>query len=205
MNEALAQQYDSLYASDGYAVGANGPLRVVRLVPELLSNAEVLDIGGGEGRNALYLAEQGCNVTVVDISKVGLEKLRQHAQVSGVAVQTEVHDIRERDWNVPYDVILMTFVLHHLTNEDALRVIQQAQAGTKADGIHIIVTFEDRGELFERNKHTKRFYPNEASLRELYREWEIICIESKEVTTMARHKNGNNLKNQLLVFVARQR
>jgi 2-polyprenyl-3-methyl-5-hydroxy-6-metoxy-1,4-benzoquinol methylase len=204
MNEALAQQYDSLYASDGYVFGADGPLAVVRMVPELLPSARVLDIGGGEGRNALYLAEQGCAVTAVDISKVGLEKLQKNAQVAGLSVQTEVSDIRGWDWNVDYDVILMTFVLHHLASEDAMQVIKKAQQGIRAQGLHIIATFGDNGELFERNKHTNRFYPNESMLRELYQDWNVISVLSKEVTTMARDKNGNNLKNQLLTLVARQ-
>jgi tellurite methyltransferase len=45
------------------------------LIHRLPPHAKVLDLGCGEGRNALFLAEHGCEVTAVDISVSGIQKL----------------------------------------------------------------------------------------------------------------------------------
>jgi SAM-dependent methyltransferase len=52
-----------------------------------------LDVGAGEGRNSLWLAARGWDVTAVDISAVALERLRGAAADQGLAVHTEVRDV----------------------------------------------------------------------------------------------------------------
>lgn len=58
---------------------------------------EVLELGAGHGRDALYFARQGFSVLATDFSPVGLEQLSEAAVAHGVAVRvaTEVHDVRE--------------------------------------------------------------------------------------------------------------
>ncbi|MFJ9943244.1 class I SAM-dependent methyltransferase [Streptomyces erythrochromogenes] len=58
---------------------------------------EVLELGAGHGRDALYFARQGFSVLATDFSSVGLEQLSEAAAAHGVAVRvaTEVHDVRE--------------------------------------------------------------------------------------------------------------
>ena len=62
--------------SDMNASAFGGPSQEVRDVALcLLTGSSVLDLGSGEGRNALFLAERGSDVTAVDISEVGVRKL----------------------------------------------------------------------------------------------------------------------------------
>ncbi|MFD7324824.1 class I SAM-dependent methyltransferase [Streptomyces sp. NPDC059875] len=58
---------------------------------------EVLELGAGHGRDALYFAREGFSVLAIDFSPVGLEQLREAAAVQEVAerVTTAVHDVRE--------------------------------------------------------------------------------------------------------------
>ncbi|MFF0041546.1 class I SAM-dependent methyltransferase [Streptomyces mirabilis] len=58
---------------------------------------EVLELGAGHGRDALYFAREGFAVLATDFSPVGLEQLREAAVAQGVAgrVTTAVHDVRE--------------------------------------------------------------------------------------------------------------
>ncbi|WP_406375550.1 class I SAM-dependent methyltransferase [Streptomyces sp. NBC_00647] len=58
---------------------------------------EVLELGAGHGRDALFLAREGFTVQGTDFSPVGLEQLRDAARSEGVAerVTTVVHDVRE--------------------------------------------------------------------------------------------------------------
>ncbi|MET9959832.1 class I SAM-dependent methyltransferase [Streptomyces sp. NPDC006326] len=58
---------------------------------------QVLELGAGHGRDALYFAREGFTVLAADFSAVGLEQLRGAALAQGVAerVTTVVHDVRE--------------------------------------------------------------------------------------------------------------
>ncbi|MFD4371049.1 class I SAM-dependent methyltransferase [Streptomyces sp. NPDC058486] len=58
---------------------------------------DVLELGAGHGRDALYFAREGFTVQATDFSPVGLEQLRRAARDQGVAerVTTTVHDVRE--------------------------------------------------------------------------------------------------------------
>lgn len=60
-----------------------------------LTPGTALDVACGEGRNAIYLAEQGWTVTAVDFSDVGIDKGAQIAAKRGVAVNWMVGDIME--------------------------------------------------------------------------------------------------------------
>ncbi|WP_370221931.1 class I SAM-dependent methyltransferase [Kitasatospora sp. MAP12-22] len=58
---------------------------------------EVLELGAGHGRDALYFAREGFTVWATDFSAIGLEQLDQAARAQGVdgRVSTAVHDVRE--------------------------------------------------------------------------------------------------------------
>ncbi|MGW0390576.1 class I SAM-dependent methyltransferase [Streptomyces sp. NPDC003042] len=59
--------------------------------------ADVLELGAGHGRDALYLAREGFTVRATDFSPLGLEQLTDAAREQGLAgrVTTAVHDVRE--------------------------------------------------------------------------------------------------------------
>lgn len=58
---------------------------------------DVLELGAGHGRDALYFARQGFTIQATDFSPIGLQQLQHAAQSQGVAerVTTVVHDVRE--------------------------------------------------------------------------------------------------------------
>ncbi|WP_328369606.1 class I SAM-dependent methyltransferase [Streptomyces sp. NBC_00457] len=56
---------------------------------------EVLELGAGHGRDALYFAREGFAVHATDFSAEGLEQLSARAAGSGLSVTTTVHDVRE--------------------------------------------------------------------------------------------------------------
>ncbi|WP_210571389.1 class I SAM-dependent methyltransferase [Streptomyces sp. GESEQ-4] len=56
---------------------------------------EVLELGAGHGRDALYFAREGFAVHATDFSAEGLEQLSARAAGSGLSVSTTVHDVRE--------------------------------------------------------------------------------------------------------------
>ena len=64
-----------------------------------------LELGCGTGTNAIYLAEQGFQVTAVDISAVAIDRARQHAQTALVRVDFFVADVATLSAGGPFDFI----------------------------------------------------------------------------------------------------
>ena len=55
----------------------------------------LLELGGGQGRDTLYFARLGCDVTTVDYSQVGADAIRGQAEEAGLAVRAVLHDLRQ--------------------------------------------------------------------------------------------------------------
>ena len=72
----------------------------------LLKKGKALVLAMGEGRNAVYLAENGFDVTGVDISAVGIEKCERLAEERGVVVNSVVANLTDYDMGrEQYDLI----------------------------------------------------------------------------------------------------
>lgn len=71
-----------------------------------------LDLGCGQGRDALMLAKNGYQVTGVDASKVGIEQMVAQAQANKLSVNGIVADIYEYEPDDTYDAIVLDSILH---------------------------------------------------------------------------------------------
>ena len=69
--------YDRLYTGRETTFGGGRPEKLVENILQYRSAGSVLEVGAGEGRNALFLAAHGFQVQAIDTSSVGLEKLRK--------------------------------------------------------------------------------------------------------------------------------
>lgn len=69
-----------------------------------------LDLGAGEGRNAVWLAQQGWEVTAVDFSAVGLAKARDMAREAEVELATVVDDVEAYEPTGPVDLVLLSYL-----------------------------------------------------------------------------------------------
>ena len=171
---SLDNHYNKIYSENEKTFGGGKPEKVVSDITKYKTSGLVLELGAGEGRNSLFLAEQGFEVTAQDISQVGVEKLNKAAQEKGLNIQAEVKDIRTLDTDQHYDVFVCTYVLHHLSREDAISLIKQMQEHTNEDGLNTITTFTENGDFYRNNPDTDNFYPKEGELRELYAGWDVL-------------------------------
>lgn len=95
--------WDERYSGKDYAYGT-APNDFLREMVSALPSGRVLCLADGEGRNGVFLAEQGFAVTSVDQSASGMRKARELAASRGVAIETVVADLSEWDmgegrWN----------------------------------------------------------------------------------------------------------
>lgn len=156
--------YGALDAPDPFGLPGE---ELAAVVPALPPEATVLDLGCGEGRNALFLAEQGCRVTAVDISEAGIRKLQHRASKQGLIIRAEVEDLEGYAITGFYDLIVAHGVLHLLRPASRNVLLERMQAHTRPGGFNVAVAFTDalpppqdlapftvglfrEGELFER-------------------------------------------------------
>ena len=134
----------------------------------------ILDVGCGEGRNAIFLAEQGHIAEGFDLSAAGVAKSQAIAQAKGVDVRFWQQDIADFVFEKTYDVILSHGVLHlpHKDVRDAF--IQRAQENTLAGGLHFIGIFTNRVPAAPDLAAFTHSLFDVGELPAKYRGWEIL-------------------------------
>jgi 2-polyprenyl-3-methyl-5-hydroxy-6-metoxy-1,4-benzoquinol methylase len=89
--------------------------REIERIRNLAPGKRALDIACGEGRNSCFLAQQGFQVTALDISDVGLDKAVQRAESEGLHVDFQRVDLDEYSFTEQYDLIInFNFLLRDL-------------------------------------------------------------------------------------------
>lgn len=104
------------------------------------SGGRILCLAEGEGRNSVYLAQQGYRVTGVDASSVGLHKAGQWAQEQNVTINFVHSDLSEYDLgHEQWDGIVSIFC--HLPPVLRQEIHQKVVAGLKKSGILLLEAY----------------------------------------------------------------
>ncbi len=104
------QKWDERYAAKDLVWSAGPNERFAQQVKNL-SPGTALDVACGEGRNALWLAERGWDVTGIDFSSVAIDKARQIAEHRGVEVTWRAEDIAADPIpTAAFDLVLVAYV-----------------------------------------------------------------------------------------------
>jgi SAM-dependent methyltransferase len=98
---------------------------------------KALDIGMGEGRNALFLAAQGWEVTGFDISDVGVKLAREEARKRGLKLEALVEDVDRFDYGKQRWDLVVGMYMHGLITRNANKIIDALKPG----GIIVIEGF----------------------------------------------------------------
>lgn len=175
--------YDPLYAQPEYYWGKKPSsscdrlLAFVRPIPG--APPRLLDLGCGEGRNAVYLAQQGFAVVGLDLSLPGLEKTRRYAAEAGVTIETIGADIVTYELTEPYDVIFSTGTLHYLPPEVRVQRFANYKAYTSPEGVHAISVFVHKPFIARAPDGDAAAFPyRSGELFGYYWDWEILyCTE----------------------------
>ena len=136
-------EYDKRYDVEGYYWGLSPNYlcyEIMRLKPPT-KPYKVLDIGCGEGKDAVFLARNGYNVTAFDISEQGLSKAREFADHCGVKIDFFKADIRDFRLEADFDIIFSSGVFHYIPQEQRKNVIDSLKIHTATNGINVINVF----------------------------------------------------------------
>jgi SAM-dependent methyltransferase len=132
--EADKERWNKKYETENYLFGRD-PIPFLKDHVDLLPKGAALDLAMGEGRNGVFLATKGFQVTGVDISEAGFKKARDLASEKGVKLTTVVADLEQ--YTIPpnsYDVIICTYFLQR-------DLFPKITAALKPGGVALIETY----------------------------------------------------------------
>ena len=162
------KRWDTRFGKTGFALGKD-PNPFLKKHIRLLPKGKALDIAAGEGRNAVFLAQQGFDVDAVDISEEGLKKAQKLAREKGVKINTSLIDLDQYPiGKEQYDLIANFYYLKR-------RLIPRIKKGLKKGGKVIFETYllEHRTLGTGGPKQAKYFLkPNE--LLRLFKDFRIL-------------------------------
>lgn len=115
--------------------------KILELLPPTENPLKVLDIGCGEGGNAVFLARNGYQVTAFDLSKTGVQKTKENAEKNEVNIDVFQADINEYFPIDNYDIIFSSGTIQYLLPEKRRPFIEECKAKTNKRGINVLHTF----------------------------------------------------------------
>ena len=140
--------YDEYYQTENL-FGEPYP-ELIDFFTKKVKNSKVLDLGCGQGRDAIALAELGFDVTGIDYSQVGIDQMNEIAKAKKIALKGLVADIFLFDDFGDYDVVLLNSMFHFAKNDKAKEIafIKNIIAKIKQGSI-IIFCIQDTGKKIE--------------------------------------------------------
>jgi SAM-dependent methyltransferase len=149
-----------------------------------LQPGRALDLGCGEGGDAIWLAQRGWTVTAVDVSSVALSRAAAHAEAAGVAgrIDWQQHELGKGFPDGSYDLVSAQFLhsLADLPREEILR----AAADAVAPGGTLLIEGHLGFPSWHHEPHPEVHFPKPAEVIEDLRlgegEWEILVSREHE-------------------------
>ena len=136
-------QYEDKYSTAQYYWGISPNklcYEIMKLRPPV-QPLRVLDIGCGEGRDAVFLARNGYAVTGFDLATAGIEKARELAQVNRVDAEFFRADVNDYQPQTDYDIVFSSGVLHYIAREKRKALFDSLKEHTAPSGIHVLNVF----------------------------------------------------------------
>ncbi|GAB2571495.1 hypothetical protein Aab01nite_04460 [Paractinoplanes abujensis] len=194
------QAWDARYAGSDRIWSGRPNVVLVREVSDLPAG-RALDLGCGEGGDAIWLAERGWQVTAVDISGVALQRAREHAAERGVpTIDFQRRDLTAEFPDGRYDLVSAQF-LHHWGAFDREGILRRAAAAVAPGGVLLIEGHMDTGPVHRPEHDDMPPLPGPDEVVKslaLGDEWEVLLAEEHPrehvIDGVAHHRTDNTVK-----------
>ena len=180
-NDDTRAEYDQKYRGSEYywtLRPSSSCFEVLRRMPPE-TPMKLLDIGCGEGRNAVFFARNGYRVSAFDLSEQGVSKTQQLAASAGVVI-----DVFQADLNVlrladDFDVIFSTGVLHSSDPSVRDELMADYQRHTRVGELHVLSVFVSKPFIPPAPDRDPNAHPwHSGELLRYYADWQIEwCTE----------------------------
>ena len=187
MTAKECEKWNKRYATEDWFFGRKPNQFLVEQIQQLCPSpdARILSLGEGEGRDALWLARQGFQVTAIDGSEVGLQKLNWVARQENLTIETIHVDLANYEpIKDQFEIVLSLFC--HLTPVLRSVVHHRAAQALKPNGYLILQAFAPR----QRQENLSSGGPKDITMlydtacleQDFAKYLEIIVLEERRVT-----------------------
>lgn len=145
----MPTDYEKVYCGAKRALGEPTKEFVTFFETLARSRLRVIDVGCGQGRDALFIARLGHSVVGIDQSPTGISDLLADAEAEGLHVQGFVSDIRSFEPAGMYDVLLIDRTLHMLDASERPAVLARYLDRVEAGGYVLIADERSNIPMFE--------------------------------------------------------
>lgn len=188
------KRFDQKYKENPEVFGQE-PMPLLQKATGFINKGKALDLGVGNGRNALYLLETGFNVTGVDMSKEGLKLLRE--KYSGKSkLKLILSDVTKFKTEEKFDLVCAIGLVHFLDLENVEKLIQKIKGFTEVEGINVI-----GAKMTQNFREDLPYVFKQDELKKMYQdsEWDILHYEEisrprGDVATLIAQKIYRNKK-----------
>lgn len=175
------EEREAVYGREDYYWGTE-PTTLAKTTIEYLpsdpAGMRLIDIGAGEGRDAVFFAERGFEASAVEISPAGLEKATRLAADRGVEIATINADANEFEFSEPVDVVFSSGAVQFIRPEVRHRQFKRFQRDTRPDGVHSMFAFVDHPDIPPAPDTTDDQYLfGREELQSYYDGWETLHSE----------------------------
>ena len=163
---------------------------------------KALDLGCGQGRNALFLAQHGFDVTAVDQNELSLEILQSIVEQEDLEMSVGLYDIHSASIGQTYDFIVSTVVLMFLQADRIPTIIKNMQEQTSIGGYNLIVCAMDTEDYPCSVNFPFTF--KEGELANYYKDWELVKYNENPGHLHRRDENGNRIQLRFATMLAKK-
>lgn len=135
--------YEEKYRKDEYYWGIV-PNRLCYEIMKLrppVKPYRVLDIGCGEGKDAVFLAKNGYAVTAFDIADAGIEKAKELARRNHVEIDFFQANVNEYMPDTAFDIVFSSGVLHYISLDKRKQFFDRLKECTSTGGLNVLNVF----------------------------------------------------------------
>ncbi|OOF58334.1 SAM-dependent methyltransferase TehB [Rodentibacter myodis] len=175
----------------------------VKAAVETIPPYKTLDLGCGQGRNALFLSLLGFDVTAWDHNENSLAFLNETKAKENLAISTALYDINTANIQENYDFILSTVVFMFLKAERVPAIIKNIQAHTNVGGYNLIVAAMSTNDVPCPVPFSFTFKENE--LKNYYQGWEFVKYNEEMGELHKTDENGNRIKMKFVTMLAKKK
>ncbi|MEJ5067189.1 tellurite resistance methyltransferase TehB [Enterobacter sp. MYb186] len=169
----------------------------------MVKPGKTLDLGCGNGRNSLFLAANGFDVTAWDKNAASIDNIESIKAKEGIAnLQTAIQDLNSLRFDGEYDFILSTVVLMFLQPETIPGLIDNMQRCTKPGGYNLIVAAMDTEDYPCNVGFPFAFKTGELS--GYYAGWEQLKYNEDVGELHRTDAQGNRIKLRFATLLARK-
>ena len=134
-------KYETIYQAESHALGEPYPEFVKFFANSIRAPIKVLDLGCGQGRDALFIARLGHQVLAVDTSVTGISQLDAEAKAENLPIDAIVANLIDYHPTGFFGVVVLDRILHMLPEEQRLAVLRRVLDVVTGNG-HVLIADE---------------------------------------------------------------